>query len=227
MLIAHLPSVEEDFKYFISPCVSVADLENNAKIINEAIMSVFESSKYTISISKIVKGEAIMDIMLLLVFLYQTLPSFIPKSNIEFHGGLHDQIIRHIEIFNPSNTTLHYSSKLEGSPEFELLEQKDQKFALSPKSQMKVPLQFLSRFSKPAYGRLSLYSKNMGLNNASILVFNLTGTVEPPVPRKIFKVDSPMYSSPPLVVELEISNPLPKKGNFKVTLRQTRVYLNF
>ncbi|KAJ3410473.1 Cilia- and flagella-associated protein 47 [Chytridiales sp. JEL 0842] len=221
LLISHIPQLESShFSYFSLSCTTKENLESNWKLINAALADTFTCGALHVPVQQVIAGEAALEVLLLLLFLYQTLPHFIPKATIDFHGGLHVQVIKHIELSNPTNKPLTYLAKLDGSADFQLADSAP--IVLPPKSTARVPLRFMSRFSQPSIARLTLYTRKMGLNNASILIFNLTGSVDPPSPIKVFKVDAQLYSSPPATVDIEITNPLPMRGRFKVNLKQSR-----
>jgi hypothetical protein len=225
LLISHIPHLETShFSYFSVSCSTAEQLQGNWRIINAVMSDIYASSAIQVPVDQASAGESSLEILLLLLFLYQTLPHFIPKASIDFHGCLHDDVIKHIELTNPSNKSLTYIAKLDGSVDFQLVDPSP--ILLQPKSTAKIPIKFLSRFSRPSSARLTLFTKRMGLNNSSILIFDLKGSVEPPTPIKIYKVDAQLYASPPVTIDLEVTNPLPIKGKFKVCLLQSRVSQN-
>ncbi|KAJ3219077.1 Cilia- and flagella-associated protein 47 [Dinochytrium kinnereticum] len=229
LILSHIPYLEiSHFSYFQPVCETIEQLEGNCRIINHALTEVFSSNAMLLPVEAVIRGEAALDIQMLLLFLYQTLPHFLPKALVEFHGGLHDKVIRSIEISNPSSRSLTYTAHLGGSPDFSLVE--GPTLSVPAKTQSKIPIQFNSRFAVPADGQLKLQSRKMGLNSASILVFDLAGFVDPPSPRRIFRIDAPMYCSPPVTIDLEITSPFPITGKFKISLSQCResgIYDNF
>ncbi|KAI8846345.1 hypothetical protein BC829DRAFT_267855 [Chytridium lagenaria] len=219
LILSHIPHLEStNFAYFHPLCETSEQLEENCRIINGALSVIFNTNSILLPVDQVVRGEAALDIQLLLLFLYQTLPHFLPKALVEFHGGLHDKVIRSIEISNPSGRALSYTAHLGGSPDFTLVE--GSTLSVAPKSQSKMPLLFASRFATRVEGQVKLQTRKMGLNSASILVFDLVGSVEPPTPRRMFKIDAPMYCTPPNTVDLEITSPFAVTGRFKVSLRQ-------
>ncbi|KAJ3174886.1 Cilia- and flagella-associated protein 47, partial [Irineochytrium annulatum] len=221
LLLSHLPYLSTThFAYFLPVCTTVDQLESNARITNAALADLFNCPNVLLPVEQLVNGESSLEVILLLLFLYQTLPSFLPKSTIEFKGGLHDRVCRGVEITNTSMKSITYFARMEGSADFELAD--GGSLTVNAKTTIKIPVQFTSRFAATAEGRLSLFTKKMGLNNSSIMVFDLKGYVDPPVPRRLFKVDAPLYCVPPVSIDVEISSPIVKRGRFKVTLRQGR-----
>ncbi|KAJ3113168.1 Cilia- and flagella-associated protein 47, partial [Phlyctochytrium bullatum] len=221
LILSHLPQLEAThFSFFYPLCENTEQLEANCRIVNAALNDIFHSSATALPVDRVVRGEAALEIQMLLLFLYQTLPNFLAKACVDFRGGLHDKVTRGIEISNPSARSLTYTATLAGSVDFSLVEGAN--LTIPPKSQAKIPVQFASRFAAQADGQLKLQTRRVGLNNTSILVFNLIGFVNAPVPRRVFKIDAPMYCTPPATLDLEISTPFSVPGRFKVTLKQSK-----
>ncbi|KAJ3327773.1 Cilia- and flagella-associated protein 47 [Blyttiomyces sp. JEL0837] len=219
LLISHVPELEEShFAYFNLTCATDSDRETNAYMVKDALSLIYGSNCVNFPVDCLIRGESSLEVMLLLLFLYQTLPSFIPRAKIDFHGCLLEKVTRFIEIANPSNRPLSYVVKLEGSSEFALGDVTT--INLPPKGHEKVPVQFFSRFSRPASGRLKLVTKKLGLNVSSILIFDLYGTVEPPAPIRSLKVDAYMYCTPPTIIDVEVFNPFAQGGKFRITMTQ-------
>ncbi|KAJ3300030.1 Cilia- and flagella-associated protein 47 [Borealophlyctis nickersoniae] len=170
-----------------------------------------------------------IEIVLLLLFLYQVLPGYIPRGTIDFHGVLHEKMTRHIELGNTGGKSVTYLAELEGCSDFQIGREGDPSASgrsmaiqVAPKITTRVPIEFTGRFSRPAEGRLTLRSKKMGINDGAIILYDLVSAVEPSAPRKTFRVEAPMYATPPAVVNMEVTNPFSVKGVFQVVLKQNR-----
>ncbi|KAJ3408159.1 Cilia- and flagella-associated protein 47 [Chytriomyces hyalinus] len=218
LMISHIPELEATvFANFDFACTSREHFETNIRIINAALKELYKTSNYALPIQSVVDGDDSLEVMLLLLFLFQTLPQFIPKGTVEFHGPLHQTITQEIELINPSSRALSYSSILVGSKEFEIHDTVP--LTLGPRGQSKVAIEFCSRFSKPSKCQLRLTSKKMSLNNASILIFQLSATVDEPAPKKVYTLDAQMYCSPVSLIGVELTNPFKARGNFSVSLK--------
>ena len=55
---------------------------------------------------------------LLVLYLYQALPMYIPKATIEFTGRLNEPVTRNLELTNPSGRDVTYRVKLEADEAF-------------------------------------------------------------------------------------------------------------
>ncbi|KAJ3096696.1 Cilia- and flagella-associated protein 47 [Phlyctochytrium planicorne] len=221
LITSHIPGLEQiKFALFNPMCETTEQLLSNAKMTNAALMDIFNFPGILLPVDSVLRGDCHLEIMVLLLFLFQTLPHFMPKASVEFRGSLHDKVIKSIEISNPSNRALMYTAQLHGSQDFTMVE--GQTLVVAPKSQSKISLQFLSRFANQAKGQLKLQTRKIGLNSASILVFDLFGHVDPPQPRGVFKIEAPMYCTPPATIDVEVSTPFNTPGLFRVTLKQIR-----
>ena len=60
------------------------------------------------------------DMLLYIVYLYQTLPQFIPVSTLEFSMLLGEEKIKSVELKNPSKKTIAYMARLEGDASFQI-----------------------------------------------------------------------------------------------------------
>ncbi|KAJ3242207.1 Cilia- and flagella-associated protein 47 [Chytriomyces hyalinus] len=222
LIVSHIPELEPTvFANFDFSCASRENSESNIRIINVALKELYKTSNYALPLQSVVDGDDALEVMLLLLFLFQTLPQFIPKGTVEFHGPLHQTITQEIELTNPSSRTLSYSSILVGSKEFEIHDTVP--LTLGPRGQSNVAIDFCSRFSKPSKCQLRLTSKKMSLNNASILIFQLSATVDEPAPKKVYTLDAQMYCTPVSLIGVELTNPFKTRGNFSVSLKLTSV----
>jgi hypothetical protein len=60
------------------------------------------------------------ELMLFCIQLYQSLPHYVPKAQIEFPAVLGDLITKNIELSNPSKNPISYWVKLIGSGDFSI-----------------------------------------------------------------------------------------------------------
>jgi hypothetical protein len=60
------------------------------------------------------------ELLLFSMYLYQSLPHYVPKTTLEFSGGLHTPLAKTLELSNPSKKPITYAVRLEGAPCFRL-----------------------------------------------------------------------------------------------------------
>ena len=160
-----------------------------------------------------------LETFFLVLFLFQVLPQFDTKVIVEFNGNLLENVQKSIQISNPSTRHILYNPLLYGSKDFKL---ETEDIQVGPKSETLFQVQFKSRFTKTTSATLVLVSNNSSLNQCSVLVFSFVGTIQQMLPIKAFKIESPMYATPLATFQLNVTNLFDQKGNFKVSIRQSK-----
>ena len=155
------------------------------------------------------------DMLLFVLFLYQNLPQFIPKTEVEFFGTLGARVVKTIELRNPSKRLVNYRVYLEGSTDFKI---QSKHLRLEPHSSIAVPVEFVSRFSKPVQARLTFKAVRDGGATASTMVFLLRSAVHSRRAVRTIKVDARCYE--PAMAEVVVTNPFKNECQFQVTLSQ-------
>ena len=90
--------------------------------------------------------------MLVVLFLFQNLPHYVPKTTIVFATQLNQPLMKHIELTNPSKKqAITYYCKLEGSSDFSM---KRDQLQLEPRQTAAFPLEFASRFTRPVHAQV-------------------------------------------------------------------------
>ena len=79
------------------------------------------------------------DMLLVVLYLYQNLPQYLPRTAIEFSGVLGQTIVKAIELRNPSKTAITYYVTMEGSPDFTI---DTQTLSLEPQATVAFPVEF-------------------------------------------------------------------------------------
>ena len=225
LLMSHIPSLSEThFHTFNYQPSTYEQVQLNAKLIISAFEIIFGSqflsSNTSVNAVRLSEGNEINN-LILVVFLYQTLPHCLPSASIDFVGGLHEKITQTIELSNPSNRTLVYFSEPFGQPEFTFPQSQ---IMLTPKSSTSAQIVFESRFSRPISTLLQLKTKKIGLNNSSILVFSLNGRVDSVVPIKTIRTECALYCLPPNILNVNVRNPFIKPASFAIQLHQKKVH---
>ncbi len=100
------------------------------------------------------------------------LPHYIPKSApIVFQCILGEEVVKNIELSNPTNKQISYYVNLEAHPDFSL--ESDESLIIEPKSTYKVRIKFTSRISDPVTGKVTFTNKKDSNISAAALVFDL------------------------------------------------------
>jgi hypothetical protein len=161
-----------------------------------------------------------VEMPLMLLFLYQTLPQFKNKLQIEFKGSILEALEHSLSLSNSFHHPIKYDCFLEGSTDFTI---KDKQFEISPKSSEILKICFRSRFVRRSEAKLKLISSQIGLNQSSIILASLFSTINELKPVKVLKVESEIYANPIQIIQLSITNIFDQKGSFKVNYRQFKV----
>jgi hypothetical protein len=241
VLQSHIPSLANKFESMRTTFEDISDLEYNASLVVNAVREA--RLDYTIRIRDIVQANP-RDMLLFCIYLFQTLPQYIPRATLVFEGNLQELIRKSIELTNPTKHTLEYQVSLEGSSEFTLVNHnqpqppsssggivvsaptpvnttptREDKIALKPKANLSFPIEVKARFSKPVEDRLTFHAIRSGSYQAPTMVFMLRTQVLADKFLQLIKISSQIYEVRKL--ELEIDNPFERSGNFTITLKQS------
>eukprot|EP00755_Sulcionema_specki_P010722 Sspe_Gene.7078::Locus_2392_Transcript_2_2_Confidence_0.625_Length_8917::g.7078::m.7078 len=197
---------------------SMADCEKNAFFLLEAMKSYGMDTKLT---TKDIVDSTSRDMLLLLLYLYNHLPQFVPQTTVTFKGKLHEPITKSVEISNPHRWPIEYLVLLDDDSGTFRMEKTDT-MHLEPRSSGTFSIWTTPRFSKKNSARLTFlgHSRQGGQHVASI-VFNLETEVDPDHATKTFTLESPLYEA--LSYEFEVANPFDERANFQIQYTQEYV----
>jgi hypothetical protein len=161
------------------------------------------------------------EMVLFLTILFQNLQHFYPKDTIQFSCILGDSVIKAITLTNPTNKTLEYAIKYEGSDCFihppGLLDAK-----IEPGKEFEYQITFKSKLSAKVDGKIYFINRKPGwASQAAPIVYNLTSNItgRRSIDYKIISTN--LYSQ--FAYKLQVKLPFPKeKGEFEVRLEQKR-----
>eukprot|EP00075_Anas_platyrhynchos_P015570 XP_027304823.1 cilia- and flagella-associated protein 47 [Anas platyrhynchos] len=157
--------------------------------------------------------------LILCVYLYESLPHYLPKETIEFTGALHATVVKQVRLKNPSIKTLVYNAILVGRDADDFSLPKGNTIVISSKRQTSINVEFTSRFLRPAEAVLLLISKRVGGIGGATLTFSLKSEVKHIEPADILKCKSPCYELKKIV--LNVTNPFRTDGIFRVILLES------
>ncbi|KAI9094050.1 hypothetical protein DFS34DRAFT_665616 [Phlyctochytrium arcticum] len=222
IILSHLPNMQTShFGALVLDAAAPEDVDTNLSLISGALADLLPFSPAQHSALSLIAGPTSsgLDAFLLTLFMYQTLPSFIPREQIEFQGALHECVRRTIELINPTLRPICYLPDLQGSADFSV---PSSQIIVPPKQSLMATIEFASKFYRQVEGSLVLRSKKMGLNSASVMVYELKSVVKEAGPKKVIKAEGVMYATPPSVVDVEVTNPFNESGTFSIDLQHTK-----
>ncbi|PKK24954.1 cilia and flagella associated protein 47 [Columba livia] len=103
---------------------------HNALILVNAMRAV--SLAIDIEATDICDPNPVM-MLILCVYLYESLPHYLPKKTIEFTGALHETVVKQVRLKNPSSKTLMYNAILLGRDADDFSLPKGNTFTIAPR----------------------------------------------------------------------------------------------
>ncbi|XP_063136439.1 cilia- and flagella-associated protein 47 isoform X2 [Rattus norvegicus] len=164
--------------------------------------------------------------LMLCVYMYERLPTYLPKKVVPFTCTLYDVVVGQILLKNPSLKTLVYTATIVGRDANDFcLAQTGNVITISPKNQIVLAVKFLSRFLHPAEATLLLISRPKCGIGGSTVAFALKGEILNFKAIDVLKCKSPCYQWKEVIVN--VKNPFPSGGDFRVILVEstTLMYL--
>lgn len=62
-----------------------------------------------------------LDMLLLTLYMYNTLPMYVPQADLLFRAKIHQKLVQTIQLTNPTTKPITYTIRLDGSPYFKVL----------------------------------------------------------------------------------------------------------
>jgi hypothetical protein len=145
---SHVPNCQavQQMRY---PCTALEHYEENAGLIIAALSEI--GLAFPIQVSDIASAQS-KDMLLFVMYLFQNLPHYVPKTTIVFSTMLGVSMTKNIELTNPSKKAITYNVQLQGSSDFSI---KDDQIRIEPKQTVSFPVEFHSRFSRLERARSS------------------------------------------------------------------------
>ncbi|XP_074785727.1 cilia- and flagella-associated protein 47 [Athene noctua] len=186
------------------------------------------NAMHAVSLAIDIKATDICDpnpvmMLILCVYLYESLPHYLPKKTIEFTGAFHATVVKQVRLKNPSSKTLLYNAILVGRDADDFSLPKGNTVTIAPKRKTGINVEFTSRFLRPAEAVLLLVSKSVGGIAGATLTFSLKSEVNHIEPADILKCKSPCYELKKVI--LNVTNPFRTHGIFRVILLESTSYL--
>ncbi|XP_059013719.1 cilia- and flagella-associated protein 47 [Mustela lutreola] len=162
--------------------------------------------------------------LMLCVYMYERLPTYLPKKVVPFHCTLHDTVLRQILLKNPSLKSLVYNAVIVGKDASDFsLSQTGNIVTISPKNQINITLKFTSRFLRPAEASLLLISKPKYAIGGTTMTFALKGEVLNFKAIEIIRCKSPCYKWKE--INVNVKNPFHTAGDFSVSLVESSTFV--
>jgi hypothetical protein len=105
VMLSHVPGISK-LQHMNQDPRSREQREANAKKLIVALLEL--GIQYPLHASSIALPVG-RDLLLLCMLLYQKLPGYLPKTTIEFKGSLDEEVVKHVELSNPSSQVIVYT----------------------------------------------------------------------------------------------------------------------
>ncbi|XP_058391604.1 cilia- and flagella-associated protein 47 [Diceros bicornis minor] len=163
--------------------------------------------------------------LMLCVYMYERLPTYLPKKVVLFHCTLHDTVLSKILLKNSSVKNLVYNATIVGRDATDFsLSQTGNIVTISPKDEINVTVKFTSRFLHPAEALLLLISKPKNAIRGTTMAFALKGEVLNFKAIEIIKCKSPCYKWKEITVN--VKSPFRTAGDFSVILVESSTFIS-
>ncbi|XP_039112210.1 cilia- and flagella-associated protein 47 [Hyaena hyaena] len=163
--------------------------------------------------------------LMLCVYMYERLPTYLPKKVVPFHCTLHDTVLRQILLKNSSLKTLVYNATIVGKDAADFsLSQTGNIVTIPSKNEINITVKFTSRFLHPAEASLLLISKPKHRVRGTTITFALKGEVLNFKAIEIINCKSPCYTWKEITVK--VKNPFHTAGDFSVTLVESSTFIS-
>ena len=210
LLVGYWPSLNSYSKFLKKNPRGDNQIRENADLVVRMLRSL--QLPYVLAPEDILDPDP-RDMLLYCVYLYQTLPQFIPVSTLEFSTLLGEEKVKSIELKNPSKKTIAYMARLEGDSSFQI---QHSNIRLEPGETIQIPVKVTQSIAKPVYSNLILASRRDGNAYASTLVFTLKTSVRTRAPLKTIEAKTLLYKN--VVRDFEVENMFKTTCEFRVSV---------
>ncbi|XP_032955842.1 cilia- and flagella-associated protein 47 [Rhinolophus ferrumequinum] len=164
-------------------------------------------------------------LLMLCVYMYERLPTFLPRKVITFECTLHDTVMQSILLKNTKWKTLVYNATIIGRDADDFsLSQTGNTVTVYPRDEITVTVKFTSRFLYPAEASLILLSKSAKSTGGTTLTFTLKGKVRNFKAIDTIQCNSPCYKW--MELTLMVKNPFHTAGDFNVMLVESSKFIS-
>ncbi|XP_045555402.1 cilia- and flagella-associated protein 47 isoform X4 [Salmo salar] len=164
--------------------------------------------------------------LMLCVYLYETLPQYLPKRTITLSGSLHHTFTKQVRLKSPSSRLMFYHASIVGNEAHHFSLPQGASITIPPKGRgVEVTVQYSCSFLRPMEAVLLLTSRSASSASPSgaTLAFSLKTQVTHITPSGIVKCRSPCYQLKEL--QLQVKNPFSKDAKFRVVLVESKANL--
>lgn len=204
-----------DLQFIKGEPTTEADQQSNASKLLSVLASIGLQTYVT---AKDLFKPSMREQVLFLLQLMHALPHYIPKSQpIIFSCTLGEEVIKVIELTNPTNKPISYYANLDPHPDFSL--ETDDTFVIEPNKQSyKVKVKFKSRISDPVSTKLTFTNKKESNISAAALVFELKSNIVGRKSEQTHQVQGKLYEQTELPIQITNQFTTAEYAEFQITI---------
>ncbi|CAD8106047.1 unnamed protein product [Paramecium primaurelia] len=206
------PSMSKFFVNLRNVCNSEDDYKHNTEKLFPALQDFGLQSHL---LPQDVYHPNCREMIMMLVQFFFALPYYVPqKDPIFFSCVLGEEVIKSIELKNPTQKPISYWVKYEGHPDFQL--DGDESIKIEPDVPYQYKIKFTSRISQPVTGRVIFTNKKESNVQAAALVFELKSSITGRKSEKQWNVSSILYEI--FDFQIQITNKFLFDGDFQIII---------
>jgi hypothetical protein len=211
VLVAHVPPLADTF---FSDLFVVAETESqrrhNACRVVAAVKAI-GLDEFVLDWQDITSPNPVW-MTLLAAFLFESLAQYtLPEETIVFSSLLHQKVTRKIKIANPTNQSLTYRVRIDGTDQFS----SKATITVPKRSEKALDVVCLPRFYQPAQAVLLLTGAPTGAARGSVLIFRIESQVFASKSSPSVTFTQPCYSLRKIAVP--VTNKFAQGGKFKLS----------
>ena len=196
-------------------CLNSDDLLFNAEKILQALSFIGLETHMQ---AKNIAYPSARENVLFLTHIYQSLLNYIPKHDpIVFSCILGQEVIKNIELKNPTKKVISFWVKFEGHKDFSI---ESETLRIEPLGKADFKVKFQSRIFEPVTGRLTFFNKRESNINAAAIVFDLRSEITERLSSEVINIQSQLYQSKQEIITIKnmFSNSSLEFADFNITL---------
>jgi len=211
VLVAHVPPLADTF---FSDLFVVAETESqrrhNACRVVAAVKAI-GLDEFVLDWKDITSPNPVW-MTLLAAFLFESLAQYtLPEDTIVFSGLLHQKVTRNIKIANPTNQTLTYRVRIDGTDQFS----SKATITVPKRSEKALEVVCVPRFYEPAEAVLLLTGSPTGAARGSVMIFRLETRVKKSQAAAVAEFKQPCYALRKL--QVPVTNTFSEAGTFTLS----------
>jgi len=211
VLVAHVPPLAETFfsDLFVVTETESQRRHNACRVV--AAVKAIGLDEFVLDWKDITSPNPVW-MTLLAAFLFESLAQYsLPEDTIVFSGLLHQKVTRNIKIANPTNQSMTYRVRIDGTDQFS----SKATITVPKRSEKALVVVCVPRFYEAAEAVLLLTGSPTGAARGSVMIFRLETKVKTSQAAAVAQFEQPCYSLRKL--QIPVTNTFSEAGTFTLS----------